>query len=95
MEQNRTSHPKYDPITGERVFYHTGIRIMRSDDGALLFCDSGAFTGVRDSFIIEPEALRAGSLPLVESELLRYIQTHEQARTQNESFSFSPSTHAN
>lgn len=63
----------------ENVFEHTGIRIMRNARGDLLFCDPGSVTGIRDSFMVTAECIKHGHLNMVESGLLKYIQTHEQA----------------
>ena len=61
----------------ERVFTHTGIRIMRSNDGALLFCDPGAVTGVRDSLQMEPKMLKYGEPSIAWKMLMEYIGNHQ------------------
>lgn len=88
-----------NPDAYERMFEHTGIRIMESKDGAILFCDPGSVTGIRDSLTIEPEFWKQGlKYSNTARSLLRrlneYLKEHSHARNRvklkDENFSYSP-----
>jgi hypothetical protein len=73
----------------EQIFEHTGIRIMKAANGDLLFCDPGAITGIRDSFMITNEAFSHAHQGVMFQALVEYIQKHEKVRdTRHVDFSY-------
>lgn len=77
-----------------QTFDHTGIRVMRADNGDLMFCDPGATTGVRDYLRISCEAVKlsspSGKAALWDS-LMKYVEGHERVRSVEPiTFSYQP-----